>query len=82
MSSTAPDADDIIGTLGLAVWPAIEAVELRRVRIPLLHPHVYAGGEERERDVVLVCAPWRGRGRWMGRVLDVVVAGLLGRDDR
>ena len=56
MSSTAPDADDIIGTLGLAVWPAIEAVELRRVRIPLLHPHVYAGGEERERDVVVVCA--------------------------
>lgn len=31
-------------------------MELVRVRLPLVRPHVYAGGEERERDVVLVRA--------------------------
>lgn len=41
---------------GAAPWPAVAAIELLRVQIPLLRPHVYAGGEERVRDVVLVRA--------------------------
>jgi O-succinylbenzoate synthase len=40
----------------LEPWPSVAAVELVRVRLPLVRPHVYAGGEERERDVVLVRA--------------------------
>lgn len=37
-------------------WPTVVALELFRVAIPLLRPHVYAGGEERDRNVVLVRA--------------------------
>jgi O-succinylbenzoate synthase len=37
-------------------WPTIDAVELIRVALPLVRPHVYAGGEEDERNVVLVRA--------------------------
>ncbi len=41
---------------GAAPWPTVAAIELLRVKIPLLRPHLYAGGEERVRDVVLVRA--------------------------
>lgn len=34
---------------------SIAAVELLRVQLPLRRPHRYAGGEERERDLVLAC---------------------------
>lgn len=40
----------------LEPWPSLVAAELVRVRVPLVRPHVFAGGEERERDVVLVRA--------------------------
>lgn len=42
--------------LDLDRWPVVAAVELVRVALPLLRPHVYAGGVERERQVVLVRA--------------------------
>jgi O-succinylbenzoate synthase len=46
----------VVFPAGAAPWPTVAAVELLRVKIPLLRPHVYAGGEERVRDVVLVRA--------------------------
>lgn len=37
-------------------WPDVDAIELVRIALPLVTPHVYAGGEERARNVVLVRA--------------------------
>lgn len=43
-------------SFGVGSWPTLRAIELVRIRIPLVRPHVYAGGEERERDIVLIRA--------------------------
>jgi O-succinylbenzoate synthase len=40
----------------LTTWPRVAAVELVRVQLPLVRAHIYAGGQERVRDLVLVRA--------------------------
>jgi O-succinylbenzoate synthase len=63
----------------LEPWPAIDAVELVRVRIPLVRPHVYATGEERARDVVLVRAVTADGAEGWGECSSLSTPGYVGQ---